>query len=336
MSSTHSADLIVGTSRGVYLIDGQTQSAQHTLPAKLVRDICHWQNTTFVATGNGVYASQDGGLTFTSIGLDRQVVWQVTHDGTNLYASTQPAGIWRYAHGSWQANANFQAVAESSDWCIPVDPPQPAAARTLVFDQSAQKRCWAGVEVGGIAMSQNDGNSWQMTLPNDNPDIHVIVVHPQESETLFVSTGYGRLDGIAPMEEGNAGVFLSRDAGQTWDYVWKGVTPRYSRPMCISQQAPFAVTVAAAPTAFSHHKAKQGAQACLFQSTDFGQHWQNLGDSEHNPSTANFHGICAHPTDPSAVYVGTDTGEVWLVKDDCSWQNIATDLPTVLSIDPIA
>ena len=111
---------------------------------------------------------------------------------------------------------------------------------------------WVGVEVGGVARSSDGGQSWKVDLPGDNPDIHMMFAHPVEPGVLFVSTGYGRFDGVAEELEGNAGVFRSADYGETWEYVWKGMTPRYSRPLCIDRRDPYSVTVASAPTAFSH------------------------------------------------------------------------------------
>ncbi|MEL7158427.1 MAG: hypothetical protein AAFN30_17765 [Actinomycetota bacterium] len=189
-----------------------------------------------------------------------------------------------------------------------------------------------GVEVGGIASTSDGGATWSVTLPGDNPDLHMMYAHPDEPGVLFASTGYGRLDHIAEEIEGNAGVFRSDDGGASWDYAWKGITPRYSRPMCIDDRAPYGLTVASAPTAFASYKQEGGANAMLFRSEDQGRSWRSLCDDAHSPSTANFHGLTVDPAQPGGVYVGTDTGEVWRVGDDAAWEPVATGLPAVLSI----
>ena len=50
------------------------------------------------------------------------------------------------------------------------------------------------------------------------------------------------------------------------------------------------------------------------------------------PSRANFHGLIADPEQLGAVYVGTDTGEIWHVDTAACWQQISSNLPAVLSI----
>jgi hypothetical protein len=149
---------------------------------------------------------------------------------------------------------------------------------------------------------------------------------------LLASTGYGRLDGIAEMKEGNAGVFRSVDGGATWRYAWQGITPRYSRPMCIDPRAPYGVTVASAPTAFSSYKEDGGANAMLYRSEDLGDSWRSLCDEAHSPSSANFHCVVADPDAPGGVLTGTDSGEVWRVSNNASWECLAQGLPTVLAI----
>ena len=90
------------------------------------------------------------------------------------------------------------------------------------------------------------GEAWSAVLPGDNPDLHMLFADPAAPDTLYASTGYGRLNGVAEKVEGNAGVFRFDDGGRTWTCAWKGVTPRYSRTMCIDHRAPHGLTVASA------------------------------------------------------------------------------------------
>ena len=331
---------LIGTSRGIYCTDTQTQAtcssaSQPVCPeAKGVRDLQLIQGVYFAGTRHGLFRSTDA-TDWEPSGLADYEVWQIRaseHDGTTrLYASCQPASLFSSDDlgQTWQEIQSFRQHPEAQSWCVPIDPPLPGQARALV---TGPNTLWVGVEVGGIMISRDGGESWSLVLPGENPDIHMLFAHPTDPDTLFVSTGYGRLDGIAEMVEGNAGVFRSTDAGQTWEYIWSGVTPRYSRPMCIDNRAPFALTVAAAPTAFSHYKQEPGAQACLFQSLDEGKSWKNLGDRDHNPSAANFHGLCVDANVAGGVVTGTDSGEVWRVSPDNSWQQIASGLPAVTAL----
>jgi photosystem II stability/assembly factor-like uncharacterized protein len=322
--------IIAGTSKGVF--KALDKGIEQVLVSRGVREIAQAAGRLFAGTGDGLYVSDDAGDTWALCGLEGKEVWQTRDNGEGvLYAGTAPTGLYRSddSGNTWTEIETLSRLAKENAWSIPLDPPIPASARALV---ASGQQLWVGVEVGGIAMSSDAGENWSIVLPGDNPDLHMIFAHPERKETLFASTGYGRLEGVAEMVEGNAGVFRSEDSGSTWTYAWRGITPRYSRPMCIDHRAPFGLTVASAPTAFSSYKQDQGAQAMLFRSEDGGESWRSLCDDTHTPSPANFHGLAVDPDVPGSVLVGTDTGEVWRVSDSGQWQLCAEGMPAVLSI----
>ena len=325
--------LAAGTSKGVFLIDDGTTS--QVLESRGVRDLVVIDGRVWAGTGSGAFVSDDSGRTWQSAGLEEYEVWQVRSGGESvLYASTQPTGLFRSTDGgrSWNAIDALLKCPGADDWCVPVTPRLPGRARALVVDSADPKRLWVGVEVGGIAVSEDAGETWAMTLPGENPDLHMMFAHPEDGDVLYASTGYGRLDGVAEMVEGNAGVFRSEDGGTSWEYAWYGITPRYSRPMCIDQRSPFALTVASAPTAFSSYRDDGGAGAMLFRTEDGGRNWRSLCDDAHSPSVANIHGLNVDPDVVGGVVIGTDTGEVWRVSDDADWSLAAEGLPAVFSV----
>lgn len=337
--------LLVGTSRGVFTVyrsagPGRVldRSPEPVLTRGGVRSLAVSHGRALAGTGAGLYASDDRGVSWTLVGMQDHEVWTLAAapDG-RLYAGTQPAALFRSGdNGStWTEVESFAGLPEAQRWCVPVDPPLPGRARAIVVDQTDPDRLWVGVEVGGVAATTDGGQTWEVTQPGENPDLHMMEAHPREPQVLFVSTGYGRFDHIAEMVEPNAGVFRSEDHGSTWTYAWSGIVPRYSRPMCIDPRPPYGLTVASAPTAFSNHRDEGGAQAMLFRSEDRGQTWRSLGDHDHSPSAANFHGLTPDPLNLGGVVVGTDTGEVWRVSDDSHWTLLAENLPAVLSIVPL-
>ena len=323
-------NIYAGTSKGVFLVtdDGATK----VLESGGVREVIQIGKRLFAGTGAGLYVSDDEGSNWTLTSLQEQAVWQIRDDGAGvLYAGTAPTGLFRSEDGgdSWTEIESLAKLALEGGWSIPFDPPLPSAARALVVKG---KQLWVGVEVGGIAMSEDAGATWSVVLPGDNPDLHMMFAHPDQPETLFASTGYGRLDGVAEMVEGNAGVFRSEDGGNTWLYAWKGITPRYSRPMCIDLRPPYGLTVASAPNAFSSCRQEKGAEAMLFRSEDGGESWRSLCDEVHSPSRANIHGLTVDPEAPGGVLVGTDIGEIWRVSDQAEWQLVVDGMPAVMSI----
>ena len=326
--------MFAGTSKGVYHLETGEKGKQ-VLASRGVRELVSLDCGLFAGTGSGLYRSTNQGQSWDLLGFEDMEIWQIRESGERIWVSTQPAGLYCSDDQglTWTGIDTFNEAPEKARWCIPVEPVLPGRARALVIDREDPRRMLVGVEVGGIMRTEDGGATWEMVLPGDNPDLHMIFQHPTESDVVYASTGYGRLDGVAEMVEGNAGVLRSDDFGKTWAYRWQGITPRYSRPMCIDEQG---ITVASAPTAFSSYKEDGGAKAMVFRSEDRGESWRSLCDESHTPSAANFHGLTTDPNEPGSVYVGTDTGEVWHVSPDTSsggkWHQVGAGLPAVLSI----
>ena len=323
-------EFLAGTSQGAFVVS--EGSVKQVLPSRNARELVRIGGRCFAGTGDGLHASDDGGCTWMPSGLEGREVWQVRDDDNGLlYAGTEPTGLFRSDDNgrTWTEIEGLARLAEVGGWCVPHDPPVAARARALVVSGA---RIRVGVEVGGLALSDDAGKTWSAVVPGGNPDLHMLFAHPTKPDTLFASTGYGRLNGVAEKVEGNAGVFRSEDGGRTWAFAWKGITPRYSRPMCIDHRAPYGLTVACAPTAFSNYREENGAQAMLFRTENGGESWRSLCDEAHSPSDANFHGLTVDPEVPGCVLVGTDTGEVWRVSDHAAWELCAEGLPAVLSL----
>jgi photosystem II stability/assembly factor-like uncharacterized protein len=333
-------DCVIGTSKGLFVLDGATGTAQPVLRERAVRDIARVNGSILAGADTGCFRSDDGAATWQASGIDGRMVWHMTRvpaTAHSVYAVTQPAGVFRSddAGRTWAEVEGFTRAPGAERWCVPTKPPSPGRARTVVVDRSNPKAMWVGVEVGGVATTRNGGATWTVDQPGANPDIHVMVAHPAKPGVLFVSTGYGRIDGVAEQVEGNAGMLRSDDGGRSWTYVWKGMQPRYTRPLCVDPRAPYGVTVACAPTAFSSVKDPGGAQAMLYRTEDEGRTWRSLCDPAHSPSAANFHGLAPDPEVPGGVVAGTETGEVWRVSDEGKWTQCAAGLPSVLSILPL-
>ncbi len=332
--------LFAGTTKGIFAIDDRGDgnddpTIEKVLEAPHVRELVEVDGRLFAGSDAGVFFSDDGGHRWSSPRLADRKIWQIRSAGNGLlYAGTEPAGLFRSADrgDTWTEVESFAALPEAARWCVPLDPPRPGRARALVIDEHDPDRIWVGVEVGGVARTTDGGETWTVDLPGDNPDLHMMFAHPDQPEVLFASTGYGRFDHGAEEIEGNAGVFRSDDDGQSWEYAWKGIVPRYSRPMCIDRRPPHSLTVASAPTAFASHRDDGGAKAALFRSDDHGRSWRSLCDQAHSPSDANFHGLTVDPDHVGGVLVGTDTGEVWRVSDGADWTKLGSDLPLVWAL----
>lgn len=208
--------VLAGTSDGVYAI-GES-AARQVLESRCVRELVRSDGRIFAGTDAGLFISDDGGENWSPVGLADREIWQVRRAGDDiLYASTQPAGLFRSEDAglTWREVESFSKHPDAARWCLPISPPVGARARALIIDTAEPQKMWVGVEVGGIMRTEDAGETWQLGLPGGNPDLHMMFPDPAQPNVLYASTGYGRFDGVAEMKEGNAGVFRSDDGGAT-------------------------------------------------------------------------------------------------------------------------
>jgi photosystem II stability/assembly factor-like uncharacterized protein len=341
-------DVLIGTVSGLFRADTSgTSKAVSELVGRRIEHVSCLGDVVYAGTDAGLFASRDGGASWEPAGLVDYEVWDLAlspADGRTVFAVTQPAALFRSHDGgrSWREIESFRKVPGADRWCVPFTPPLPGRARTIALDPAGPARWWVGIEVGGILCTEDAGETWRCVVPGCppdiplNPDIHTMVLHPGRPGLLFASTGYGRIDQSEPRDKRSAGVFASKDGGKSWRYAWAGLQPRYTRPMCIDARAPYPLTVGASPTTASSHRDSGGALAMLYRSDDAGVTWRSLGDPAHSPSPTNFFGIMPDPQTVGGVLLGTDLGEVWRITPRATWTRLASGLPDVHAVCPLA
>jgi photosystem II stability/assembly factor-like uncharacterized protein len=333
--------LLIGSGEGVFRLDGSGSPRPiEGLEGRTIRVFCQSNGSLLAGADNGVFRSTDGGRSWQLSGAEGMIVWDLVTapDNTHtVFAGTQPPHLFRStdAGGSWRQVESMDHGPGHDKWCVP-NSNAGARARTLVIDRTNPSRWYVGLEVGGVLQSDDNGANWSCELPGGNPDVHVMAAHPAQAGLIFATTGRGRFaDDTSPVMERNAGLYGSKDGGRTWRYLWDGLEPHYTRPMCIDSRAPYALTVGCAPAAGSSFRDEGGAKSMVYQSIDGGETFRSLGDADHSPSAANILCVSVDPSAASHVLAGTDTGEVWRVSPDAKWTLLASGLPMVWSILPI-
>jgi len=339
MSGRVTMTLLIGTSNGVFTAteSGATEEVEG-LAGHEIRSLRASNGSLFAGSEDGVYVSKNGGRSWKLSGVEGKIVWDIAPapgDEKTVYVGTQPAALFRTRDGgeTWAELDSMKQIPGAEKWCVP-NSTAGARARTLVLDAANPERYWVGLEVGGVLGTSDDGASWTSVMTGG--DIHVMAADPARPGVLYMTTGFGRYpDDPQPREERIAGAFRSKDGGKTWEYLWENLSPPYTRPMCVDPRSPHALTIGCAPTAFASHRDEGGAKSRLYQTTDGGDTWKDLGDADHSPSAACILSVAPAPEGAGHVLVGTDTGEVWRVNPDARWTLLVSGLPAVQSVLPI-
>jgi hypothetical protein len=220
--------LIIGSDDGLYRIDGFNESiateATKILDTGRVMRLRQFEGIegAFAATRTGLYRSVDG-TEWTELGVPRREVYAVgaSPSGERLHAGTRPAHVYvtesldnETVGGDieWRELEGFQELPSRSEWRLPRHDDL-AQVRDLHVDPATSERVVAGVEVGGVHISEDGGGSWDERFDGIDDDVHELrIVDPGE---YVAATGYG--------------LYYTSDAGRTWKRLDRSVAQSYFR-----------------------------------------------------------------------------------------------------------
>lgn len=215
--------LFAGTPDGVYRVpEDPFDTADRVLDGVTVGQLDHRDGTVFAATKSGLFATADGGETWTDLGVPTAKVHSVHASEEDLYAGVEPAAVYRSSTGgeTWECVEGFDAFAAGTEWST--NPRHDHAwVRDVATPADSPEVLLVGVEVGGFVASTDGGDSWCGfdAVPDD---VHDVV--PVGPDRWVVSCGVG-----GPDRRG--GVFETTDAGGTW--VERDLGPyEYVRESC--------------------------------------------------------------------------------------------------------
>lgn len=216
--------LLVGSDDGVYhalgLGEANLTETEKVLDSGRVMRLRQFEkiNGVFAATRTGLYQLHDG-TEWTNADVPQQKVYSVGTTGSSnyLYAGTRPAHIFAAeltdtADLVWDELDGFQELPSRDEWRLPRHD-NLAQVRDLHADPGVPDRLVAGVEVGGVHLSNDGGESWAERSESVDDDIHEL--HVVGSEEYVAATGHG--------------LYRTTDAGKAWERLDQAVPQSYFR-----------------------------------------------------------------------------------------------------------
>lgn len=301
--------LIAGTEKGVQVLrwlKGERAASLQTraLEAERIRAAAVRGSAVFVGTGSGkVFASKDRGASWEPLqdGLECQAVCSLAAGrgaGARLYAGTEPAAMYVLDDraAAWQELESFRAMESSEEWRGYAD--RLAHVQTIQVDPHADRRLYAGVEVGGAYASGDHGHSWQVIGDGLYEDVHVLAVDPQTGSRMYAATG--------------GGLYSSTDRGLGWHRHPAEVGSLFSTALLVRSDRTgttvlYLATAEGTPATWTRH----GAKARLHVSRDAGSSWVEASVGALRYRNNAYSVIAADPEDPEGAFVATGGGSVY-------------------------
>ena len=206
------ARIVVGTNDGVWLVeDGDVEEL-----GLAGRDVGH-----VASRGDNVLAtvSHDGLYSVTGAGDLR--IWDgdaracaIGPDGV-LYVGSEPAMLHRSDDEgeSWTRCNAIDDLPTRSTWYFPPPPHEPHV-RSIDFLPGSPASVLVGVEVGGVLLSTDRGDTWAELNNGVHVDVHTVRPDPTTPGRLIAVTG--------------GGVYGTDDGGESWSHRTDGLTQGYA------------------------------------------------------------------------------------------------------------
>lgn len=221
--------ILIGSDDGVYRVsridESPSPEATKTLDAGRVVRLRQFEGVSgvFAATESGLYRSLDG-KQWTELDVPREKVYAVVASSADerLYAGTRPAHVYAAdlvdddgtaaVDAGWYELDEFQKLPSREEWQLPRHDDL-AQVRDLCVDPVVSDRVVAGVEVGGVHVSDDGGETWSERSEGVHDDVHEL--HVVDASEYVAATGDG--------------LYRTSDAGQTWKRLDREVPQSYFR-----------------------------------------------------------------------------------------------------------
>lgn len=233
------------------------------------------------------------------------------------YVAVGSGGVWKTENAGTTWTSLFDGQASYSVGTITIDPSNP---HTLWVGSGENV---GGRHVGygdGVYRSRDGGAHWENMGLKESEHISKIVVHPQDSNTLWVAA-----QGPLWSSGGERGLYKTTDGGKTWNLVlsageWTGVTDIAIDPR--DADVLYAAT-------WQRHRSVAaymggGPESGLHRSSDGGETWEKLTQGLPEGNLGKI-GLTISPQNPDVLYAAIELnrreGGLWRSADrGASWQ----------------
>jgi photosystem II stability/assembly factor-like uncharacterized protein len=235
-----------------------------------------------------------------------------------VFVGAASGGVWKSVNGGTTFKSVFDREPVQSIGSVAIDKSNPK----IVWVGSGEAWTRNSVSIGdGIYKSTDGGENWTNMGLKDSEHIAKILVDPKDSNTVLAcATGHLWND------NDERGVFKTTDGGKTWKKVLAGANGSTGCGM-IAQSPQEASTVFASMWDFRRQGwtfRSGGPGSGLYKSTDGGDHWTELTNSNSKGLPEKPYGriaLAVAPSKPQVVYAMIESKNSALFRSDDGGQN---------------
>lgn len=283
--------ILVGTEGGLWTLCGDALEPVEELAGREVTALERDDARTWaVVDGRALWVTRDGDVWQQHASIDGPAATCLAPTPRGLLVGTEHAHLLRLVNGELSRVESFEAIEGRDEWYTPWGDPADVRSIAVATDGTIH----VNVHVGGVARSRDGGLSWAPTVDIE-ADVHQVLAHPTRPDVVLVAAyeGFG----------------ISRDGGDSWEFVTDGMHAHYARAVAVSGETVF-VSASTGP---------RGRRSALYRKPlDGGTRFERCHDRlpwfDDNIDTACLQAagsVVVFGTEDGRVFRSVDRGEHW-------------------------
>ena len=226
-----------------------------------------------------------------------------------VMVGTIPSAVYRSKNGGWEELEGVRVHSAGANF--PPSPELQSRTRYLAADPTDSARLYAGIEVGGMLISEDSGHNWQPANQGlTDMDIHEVLPSAANPGMVYLACGES--------------CFRSSDRGGHWE----NVSPKtHDYGTSVAEDNYGTVYAGCARGRPFNWIREEGADAAIFRSADRGATWEKITD---HVKGGIMH-MCPAP-DGRGMIAGTSDGTLLRIDDD-GVRALVSGLPFVTSVE---
>jgi hypothetical protein len=292
--------ILVGTAGGLFEIDpGTGPEPDEQLSGRSVGALAEGGSALWaIADGRSVLRNDGDG--WRDVARDHRSTLNCLLAADGMYVGTSEAHLRMLDGGDLRPVEGFDRIEGRDDWYTPWGGPPD----TRSLSAGADGTLYANVHVGGIPRS-SDGQAWEPTI-DVHADVHQVLAHSARPGLVLAACAKG--------------LAVTRDGGDTWEYLTEGLRATYSR----------AVAVAGDTVLVTASDSHRGTHAAVYRTADsLDRHFERCTAGLPDWFQDNIDTHCLAANGNVAAF-GTADGSVYTSEDvGSTWAQVAADLPAV-------
>ena len=225
-----------------------------------------------------------------------------------LYVGTEPAMIFRSDDGgaTWLRLDKIDDLPTREKWYFPPPPHQPHV-RSIDFLPGDPTSVLAGVEVGGVLISHDYGDTWKEMNNGVHVDVHTVRPDPSQPGRLMAVTG--------------GGIYASDDNGESWEKRESGVGQGYAVGAHFNPDRAGEVLVTTG-------QRPPGINARVYHSLDAGKSWEQVTGKSLPPK---YDRVPVLLFSKGSAWITTEKGQVFKSNDPRRNWTLVGELPATVN-----